>query len=224
MTALVKPTNKVAIRQNASPALKMSAPDFISTMSPKLVAIAHRNCNTPALALASDLPSLVDINLVYGFEFSLGYLKLWINNLCGYLGDKFSMTKEQIDETALMIYQDNYFMNIADINVIFSRIKKGKTQNLYNSLNGVALCQIFESYREERANTAISQSENAEEVIKKHGYDRSKVTATEKQLADMYFEQKMRVAELEAQRELEALNRNYHLTNLVNKFNNNLKK
>ncbi|MCQ2976336.1 MAG: hypothetical protein MJ211_16160 [Bacteroidales bacterium] len=183
MNQLAKVT-QIAIRQNACPALKLSNTEFLVEMAPRIVTIAQRNCNSVSLAIVSDLPSLVDVKCVYGVEYAIGYIKLWIQNLCEYLGDKFTMTKAQIDETANLIYADNYFLNIADVNIVFSRIKKGDI-NMFGGLNGAKLCSLFSEYRAERANVAYEQSHNSDEIIKKHGFDCSS-TLTEEQVYEMY--------------------------------------
>ena len=49
-------------------------------------------------------------------------------------------------------------MNLADINLIFKRIKKGEFGQLYTELDGVKILSWFEKYANERASTAVENS------------------------------------------------------------------
>ncbi len=157
----------------ASVALRMPPKAFLQEYSPAKCLVKYIEVNSAAVALKTDAPSLAQVNKTYGHRYLIGYLSLCIVNLCEYLGKKYAMTEQQINETAELIYSDNYYMTLADITMVFTQIKQGKRGgNLYENINGRKIVEVFADYSGERATTAMEQQRNREEVIKRHGYDR----------------------------------------------------
>ena len=155
----------------ASVALRMPPKAFLQEYSPAKCLVKYIEVNSAAVALKTDAPSLVQVNKTYGHRYLIGYLSLCIVNLCEYLGKKYAMTEQQINETAELVYIDNSYMTLADITMVLTQIKQGKRGgNLYENINGRKIAEVFAAYAQERADTAVEQQRNREEVIKKHGY------------------------------------------------------
>jgi len=86
------------------------------------------------------------------------YIKLWLVNLNDALGLKRPLTESQMDETAMMLVEDFKNLNMADINLIFRKMKTGEFGEYYESLNMAKVVSIFKSYFEERMNVAAQVS------------------------------------------------------------------
>lgn len=160
----------------ASVALRMPPKAFLQEYSPAKCLVKYIEVNCAAVALKTDAPSLAQVNKTYGHRYLIGYLSLCIVNLCEYLGKKYAMTEDQISETSELIYIDNSYMTLADITMVLTQIKQGKRGgNLYENINGRKIAEVFAAYAQERADTAVEQQRNREEVIKKHGYDKCSI-------------------------------------------------
>ena len=64
------------------------------------------------------------------------------------------MNPNQIKQTAIMILDEYYYLNLADINLVFTRAKKGQYGNLYESLDGMKIFNWFDQYDIERSQNA----------------------------------------------------------------------
>ena len=103
-----------------------------------------------------DAPSLAKLKKEYSTDIVHAYIEMWILNLNEYLNLKDSMSPNQMMETAILIYQDFYYFNLADINLIFGNAKKGYYGHHYQRLDGATIILWFYKHAEERANIAES--------------------------------------------------------------------
>lgn len=79
-------------------------------------------------------------------------------NLRGFLSVGKSMTDGQTIEAAILIVGTFPNLNIADINMVFKRIKLGRLGKIYDRLDGQVLLEMFDLYFTERCNEAADQS------------------------------------------------------------------
>jgi len=68
------------------------------------------------------------------------------------------MSPEQIEETATIIVQEYPYLNLADINLVFRKIKKGEFGQLFAEIDGMKVLSWFEQYAQQRARTAAEIS------------------------------------------------------------------
>ena len=69
-------------------------------------------------------------------------------------------------QTAIMLMEDFYYFKIADINLVFTRAKKGAFGELYGSLDGSKIYQWFEQYDNERSGTAYNDALKEHDIKK----------------------------------------------------------
>lgn len=100
--------------------------------------------NTPALSL---------IKKEYGKEFMIDYLLIWFIEINNLLGNK--MNDDEIITLAINIYEEFYFLTIADLKLIVLKIKKTK----FFHINAVEVYKVFVEYFEDRCNQAQIVSE-----------------------------------------------------------------
>ena len=130
---------------------------FLNQFSPGKCLRIFQKADTPALTRSSGAPTLASIKKNYTEDFLIAYIAVWIVNLNDFVNASRKMNPPQIEETATLIFQDYYYLNLADINLVFKKIKKGEFGQLYTELDGVKILSWFEKYANERAKTAADQ-------------------------------------------------------------------
>lgn len=179
--------NTLVKKADTAAALALPVKEFLSEYSPLAVPAKTADIRSPVAASQCGLPSISQIKAQYGEQMTVLYLTTWLDNLTAFLGKKYALTEVQTVETANLIYQRYPELNIADLRLVFESIKTGDCGiTLYGEINGLTILKIFETYFTNRLQQCYDASLNRDEVIKKHGYDRTKTTATEQQVADMY--------------------------------------
>jgi len=179
--------NTLVKKADTAAALALPAKEFLSEYSPLAVPAKTADIRSPVAASQCGLPSISQIKAQYGEKVTVLYLTTWLDNLTAFLGKKYALTEVQTVETANLIFQRYPELNIADLRLVFESIKTGDCGvTLYGDINGLTILKIFETYFTNRLQQCYDASLNRDEVIKKHGYDRTKTTATEQQVADMY--------------------------------------
>lgn len=195
--------NTLVKKADTAAALALPAKEFLSEYSPLAVPAKTADIRSPVAASQCGLPSISQIKAQYGEKVTVLYLTTWIDNLTAFLGKKYALTEVQTVETANLIFQRYPELNIADLRLVFESIKTGDCGiTLYGDINGLTILKIFETYFTNRLQQCYDASLNRDEVIKKHGYDRTKTTATEQQVAEMY--NRYREAYIKRQEEKEA--------------------
>lgn len=190
-------------KADTAAALALPAKEFLAEYSPLAVPAKTADIRSPVAASQCGLPSISQIKAQYGEKVTVLYLTTWIDNLTAFLGKKYALTEVQTVETANLIFQRYPELNIADLRLVFESIKTGDCGiTLYGDINGLTILKIFETYFTNRLQQCYDASLNRDEVIKKHGYDRTKTTATEQQVAEMY--NRYREAYIKRQEEKEA--------------------
>lgn len=195
--------NTLVKKADTAAALALPAKEFLAEYSPLAVPAKTADIRSPVAASQCGLPSISQIKAQYGEKVTVLYLTTWIDNLTVFLGKKYALTEVQTVETANLIFQRYPELNIADLRLVFESIKTGDCGvTLYGDINGLTILKIFETYFTNRLQQCYDASLNRDEVIKKHGYDRTKTTATEQQVAEMY--NRYREAYIKRQEEKEA--------------------
>lgn len=195
--------NTLVKKADTAAALALPAKEFLAEYSPLAVPAKTADIRSPVAASQCGLPSISQIKAQYGEKVTVLYLTTWLDNLTAFLGKKYALTEVQTVETANLIYQRYPELNIADLRLVFESIKTGDCGvTLYGEINGLTILKIFETYFTNRLQQCYDASLNRDEVIKKHGYDRTKTTATEQQVAEMY--NRYREAYIKRQEEKEA--------------------
>lgn len=195
--------NTLVKKADTAAALALPAKEFLAEYSPLAVPAKTADIRSPVAASQCGLPSISQIKAQYGEKVTVLYLTTWLDNLTAFLGKKYALTEVQTVETANLIYQRYPELNIADLRLVFESIKTGDCGiTLYGDINGLTILKIFETYFTNRLQQCYDATLNRDEVIKKHGYDRTKTTATEQQVAEMY--NRYREAYIKRQEEKEA--------------------
>lgn len=123
---------------------------FVVQYAPLSCLKQFSKANTPALCVDSGTPSLGQIRKAYDLDFALAYIELWIDNLNDFVNAARRMSPAQMQETAAILFQEYPYLNIADINLVFRRIKKGEFGQLFAEIDGIKILGWFSIYDQER--------------------------------------------------------------------------
>lgn len=159
---------KIEDDNNSNLAKIPTSDEFIVKYSPKACLSKFKAVKTIKQALKQNAGSLSQIKKGYGQEFQKTYLMLWMVDLQEKVGVKNKMHEEVIEECAEFVIEDYYYLNLADINLIFTRAKKGFYGPLYESISMPKILEWFENYANERGELAYSVD------ISKHEREKNK--------------------------------------------------
>jgi len=123
--------------------------------------------------LKSDMPTIATIKKTYGEDFIQAYIEGWIVNLREFINIGNKMTNEQTSETAMLIVDEYYNLNLADINFIFKNAKIGKYGQIYGRLDGQIILTWFDEHFNKRCSTAAENSIQESERYKSDNFDRT---------------------------------------------------
>ncbi len=138
--------------------------DFLAKFNPLESYQLFRHCITPAQCIRSGAPALSSVRKLHNKPFVVEYITLWIVGLNEFLNIKTKMNPSQIQQTAEIIFNSYYYLNIADLNLIFTNIKTGIYGSLYESLDGAKILTWFNQYIQDRLETSLN-SGGARKII-----------------------------------------------------------
>lgn len=122
------------------------------------------------------MPSIVSIKKKFGEDFIQAYIEGWIVNIREFINVGKKMTDEQTQETAMLIVEEYYNLNLADINVIFKNAKLGKYGKYYDRLDGQIILSWFEEHFSNRCKTAADESIREADRFKDDPFQRTSGT------------------------------------------------
>lgn len=135
------------------------------TYNPKNCMRLFSQVNSIEKSINENSPWLWQVVKEQGTEKTEAFIKLWLINLNESLNLKRPLSEDQIDETAFSIVQDFKNLSIADINLIFSRAKKGYYGEFYDSISMAKIISFFRKYFEERMLTYAEMYRNKHSKI-----------------------------------------------------------
>jgi len=138
----------------------------LEVYKPEKAMVALKECRTPAACLSSSTPALSVLRKKNGEEAVLAALEAWILDMNEFVNVQRTMGPAQIKQTAVMILSDFYYFKIADINLVFTRAKKGYFGDLYGSLDGMKIYRWFVDYDIERSQTAYMDNLKDHDITK----------------------------------------------------------
>jgi len=128
------------------------------TYSPAKCTRAYRRCRTIAVAMGSGAPTLSKIRRELGERFLEAYIKLWFVDLNELLQLKKPLTERQIDDMATRVADQYGSLNLADLTLVFERVKNGDTGQIYDRITIPTAMRWFRDYMEDRMSTAAERS------------------------------------------------------------------
>ena len=102
------------------------------------------------LCIYSETPTLGMILREKGERVVLDYLVAWLISINEKLNVARPMPPNTLEECAFFIYQNYPHLNMADINLVFTRVLTGEGEKLYEGISMAKVLKWFLDYNEER--------------------------------------------------------------------------
>lgn len=110
-------------------------------------------------AQKENIVTLKEIACFYTSDTPVLLLEAWLYNLNDFVNVQNKLKENQITEVAFLIYNHYSDLNIAELTLIFKRIKMGHYGPLYGNLSGESICRWFAEFQQEKAQLLIKQQE-----------------------------------------------------------------
>lgn len=129
-------------------ALCTNPADFIIKFNPDFCADRYRQFNKTETALLSGMIKLSDLQFAYDEDTAIDLLRAWLLNFSVYLGLD---TEIQVVKTiARELYSEIFMLNMAELTLFFSRLRKGYYGSFYGRFDGMMICSAAREYRQQR--------------------------------------------------------------------------
>lgn len=101
----------------------------------------------------------------YGEKWTVAYLAAWIIGVQEFFNIAAKMNDAQVEETAFMILDGFWALNIADVNLVFGNAKRGQYGQLYGRIDGAIIYGWFGTYFEDRCRAVENQTIRESEAL-----------------------------------------------------------
>lgn len=125
----------------------------------------YSDFKTEELALKSNKLKLREIAETYNQQTPVSLIEIWLLNMSMFMG--WEVTDQHIRETALYIYEDNSFLNLAEITLFFKKLKKGIYGTFYGKFDGLKICSAVREYRMQRGQILSRMPESEQKLLAK---------------------------------------------------------
>lgn len=143
-------------------ALCTNPADFIVKFNPDFCAERYSSLNTEELALKSGMIKLSELKFAYGEESVINFLQAWLTNASMYV--RLEIDYQLIKEISRELYKEIHMLNLAELTLFLSKLKRGHYGTLYGRFDGMMICSAAREYRQQRG---LILSRLPEEVQKK---------------------------------------------------------
>lgn len=106
-------------------------------------------------AMKADLIKLFDLKSIYSEKTPVHFIESWLLQLNIFINTDNKLSGEQIKELAKYMYDEIFMLNMAELTLLFKRIKSGFYGAFYNRIDGTQLVQWCREYRKERSKYMI---------------------------------------------------------------------
>lgn len=156
------PSKQCKTRVNELKTFCNSGVKFIEQFNFDFCASRYREFKTQKSALLSKKINLREVAATYNTKTPEALLSLWLTNLCIYMD--FSIMQVQISPTAKYMVEEIGMLNMAELTLLFHRIREGFYGEFYGKFNPQIVLRACREYRQERGR--IISKMNSEEQSK----------------------------------------------------------
>jgi hypothetical protein len=136
--------NAVALAENTWKA-------FLKTYTPNNARRELAGIKSELACVASNMPSLARLRSISGEVKAEAYVKLWLIYIDELLNLKERMSELQVTEVARLVVSEYYYLNIADLNLLISKVSLGEYGKAYDRLSINQIMWWFLQYSSDRA-------------------------------------------------------------------------
>ena len=117
-------------------------------------------CKDTELCLFGDAPVLSELNMAYGEMTATMWLVPQLYDLSEYCGAKEKLQGKPLEECAIVIATDFYYLKVSELMLFFHRFKSGRYGRFYGSIDPLIITTSLREFVRER-NAAIYEHEKA---------------------------------------------------------------
>jgi len=122
--------------------------EFITKFNHRATVKRYEDIKTVAHAYDAGFVTLAELKVIYSAEAPRFLIESWLMQFILYLD--LPLNKDQINELAWYIYEELYMLNMAELNLFFNFIKKGRYGSFYGRIDPAELLRWCREYRRER--------------------------------------------------------------------------
>jgi hypothetical protein len=123
--------------------------DFIKNFNHAATVKRYEDINTVADAYGTGFIKLLDLKQVYTEETPRFLIETWLVQFMLYID--LPVNKDQVKELAFYMYEELFMLNMAELNLFFKFIKKGRYGSFYGRIDPAELIRWCREYRKERS-------------------------------------------------------------------------
>lgn len=121
---------------------------FLDRFNPDYCAERYEKLNNFELALKSGFVKLSELKDIYDNDISIDMLRAWLLNLSYYLA--LDTDSNVVKTISRELYSEIFMLNLAELNLFFSRLRKGYYGQFYGRFDGLLICNAAREYRKSR--------------------------------------------------------------------------
>ena len=187
----IKENNNLPVVAANQMLAKITKNQFLTDFSIQKIQKQCNSIDTVNGILKAELPTIVSIKRKFGIDFIQAYIEGWIVNIREFINVGKKMTDQQTQETAMLIVNEYYNLNLADINYIFKNAKLGRYGKYYDRLDGQVILSWFDEHFRNRcmvaADESVREADNFKDVNYKRTSDTLKLNDTKFQIEKSNF-------------------------------------
>lgn len=121
---------------------------LLQTLNPDFCANRYLDHNTELKALQAGVIKLSEINQAYAPGTAEDLISAWLLALSMYV--RIEVDKKLIQEIARELYKEIFMLNMAELTLFFSKLRRGTYGPLYGRFDGMMICIAAREYRQAR--------------------------------------------------------------------------
>lgn len=141
-----------------------SPTSFCETYSPDLQSRLMVVKSIAELSAINGCPKLGDVSLAYGIEGARAWLKCHLLKVNDFVGAKQKLTDNQLFDLSDQIACEYPFLNIAELSCFFGRLRSGKYEEFYGSVDPMQILKSLDAFCRDRRRDLL-KAEQAFEAI-----------------------------------------------------------
>lgn len=118
-------------------------------------------------------PNLADVSIAYGVDGAIEWLKCHLLKVNDFIGVKQKLTNEQLHDLSDQIVCGYPFLNIAEVCCFFGRLRSGKYEDFYGSVDPMRILKSLDAFCRERK-MELYQAERAFEAVQVEERERAR--------------------------------------------------
>lgn len=137
---------------------------FTNEMNHRACLERYKGYDTVEKATKSSLIKISELKEIYSERTPELFIRSWLLQLNLFVNVENKLSEHQIIELASYMYDEIYMLNLAELTLLFKRIKNGHYAPFYNRIDATQILIICREFRRERAKYFIEIQDKEKEA------------------------------------------------------------